>query len=471
MGLAGWQPRAFLFITDDVTAVGSSEECLRIFSHEHKVVFTDVGISGMDGYEVVYVLQDRFLVRLQRPLITALTTNTDKATKDNCLRVGMDGVVLKPVLVEKMRSVLSVLLQNGTLRKTRRATLEVPPHPYGRQGGGDICGDRRYCWAVSSMYCIGLDSKVKREEYFVGSNLICRVLVDMETFPVNEASTSSRSAESKNIIFDREDEVGVLQFPDFPRQLVSYHLNLDVFREFCKVKTSVGGRWGNFVEHVGRQFRSCIAGFGEEHFFMLAYLEKEKLDRGLDESISYDGNVQGVLKEGRMWNDNVIWVNGNYLQRDDEEPMELLCRTVKQSPTSKVKRKKSLLDTVAQEEAELEAVLIEVGISKKKRANSRRSKKRRVEPSELIGTKVTENRPGEEDELKTVEERVMFATRNGEEEMSKIVARLMKGICLGMLEKKAKLEKGKTELEKKVARLKADLAKEGKRLEVLKASQ
>ncbi|KAF6168446.1 hypothetical protein GIB67_004998, partial [Kingdonia uniflora] len=74
----------------DVTAVGSSEECLRIFSHEHKVEFTDV----------------------------AHTTNIDRAIKDNCLRIGMDGVVLKPISLKKMRSVLSVLLQNGTLRKT-----------------------------------------------------------------------------------------------------------------------------------------------------------------------------------------------------------------------------------------------------------------------------------------------------------------------------------------------------------------
>ncbi|KAF6167627.1 hypothetical protein GIB67_031210, partial [Kingdonia uniflora] len=34
---------------------------------------------------------------------------------------------------------------------------------------------------------------------------------------------------------------------------------------------------------------------------------------------------------GRPWNDNVIWVNGDYLQRDDEEPMELMFRTIKQS--------------------------------------------------------------------------------------------------------------------------------------------
>ncbi|KAF6136914.1 hypothetical protein GIB67_025748 [Kingdonia uniflora] len=108
----------------DVTTAGSSEECLQIFSHEHKVVFTDVGISGMDGYDVVSVLQDRFSVRHQRPLITALTTNTDRATKDNCLRVGMDGVVLKPISLEKMRSVYRYSCRMGLFVK--RGTKERP---------------------------------------------------------------------------------------------------------------------------------------------------------------------------------------------------------------------------------------------------------------------------------------------------------------------------------------------------------
>ncbi|KAF6174424.1 hypothetical protein GIB67_024446, partial [Kingdonia uniflora] len=39
---------------------------------------------------------------------------------------------------------------------------------------------------------------------------------------------------------------------------------------------------------------------------------------------------------GRPWNDNVIWVKGDCLQRDDEEPMELLFRTVKQSKYNNV---------------------------------------------------------------------------------------------------------------------------------------
>ncbi|KAF6141031.1 hypothetical protein GIB67_006476, partial [Kingdonia uniflora] len=39
---------------------------------------------------------------------------------------------------------------------------------------------------------------------------------------------------------------------------------------------------------------------------------------------------------GRPWNDNVIWMKSDCLQRDDEEPMELLFRTVKQSKYNNV---------------------------------------------------------------------------------------------------------------------------------------
>ncbi|KAF6157085.1 hypothetical protein GIB67_041546 [Kingdonia uniflora] len=110
-----------------------------------------------------------------------------------------------------------------------------------------------------------LESNVEHEEFCVESHLIFRVVVDMETSPILEASTSGRSAE-----------------------------------EFCKAKALVVGRWGNFIKYTGKQFISCMVGFGEEHFFFLADLEKEKLDRGLDKLISleyYYGNVQGDLEE------------------------------------------------------------------------------------------------------------------------------------------------------------------------------
>ncbi|KAJ6389611.1 hypothetical protein OIU77_027853 [Salix suchowensis] len=97
----------------DVMAVSSSDECLHMVSQEHKVLFIDVCMP--DGFEAAVRLHEKFTKRHERPLIVALAGNTDKVTKENCMRVGMDGVILKPVSVDKMRSVLSDLLEHWVL--------------------------------------------------------------------------------------------------------------------------------------------------------------------------------------------------------------------------------------------------------------------------------------------------------------------------------------------------------------------
>ncbi|XWS27456.1 hypothetical protein CRYUN_Cryun26dG0116700 [Craigia yunnanensis] len=89
----------------DVTMVSSSDLCLRVVSHEHKVVLMDVCVPGMDGYDIAIRIHEKFTKRHERPLIVALTGNTDKVTKKNCMGVGMDGVILKPVSLDKMSSV------------------------------------------------------------------------------------------------------------------------------------------------------------------------------------------------------------------------------------------------------------------------------------------------------------------------------------------------------------------------------
>ena len=99
----------------NVTAVSTGDECLRAISNEHQVVFMDVPLPGLDGYEVSLRIREIFTKRHERPLVVALTGNTDRVTKENCMRVGMYGVVLKPVSVDKMRRVLSELLEHGVL--------------------------------------------------------------------------------------------------------------------------------------------------------------------------------------------------------------------------------------------------------------------------------------------------------------------------------------------------------------------
>lgn len=96
----------------DVTTVSSGDECLCIVSQEHKVVFMDV---CTDGYELASRIRERFGKRHDRPLVVVLTGNTDKSTKENCIRFGLDGVILKPVSIDKMRNVLSELLEHRVL--------------------------------------------------------------------------------------------------------------------------------------------------------------------------------------------------------------------------------------------------------------------------------------------------------------------------------------------------------------------
>ncbi|KAF6137102.1 hypothetical protein GIB67_030866 [Kingdonia uniflora] len=96
--------------------------------------------------------------------------------------------------------------------------------------------------------------------------------------------------------------------------------------------------------------------------------------------------------EGQTWNDNIIWVKGNYLQRDDEEPLDLRFRTIKQSVKSSVERKESLLDKVAEEKTELELVLEGFGLSRQKRVDSRLNKVARLVKGIWLGIEEEEKR-------------------------------------------------------------------------------
>ncbi|KAH9625070.1 hypothetical protein KSS87_010560 [Heliosperma pusillum] len=102
----------------EVTTVGSSEECLLIVSREYKVIFLDLVMPGADGYEVAVQIRKRFSKRHEKPIIVALTGSTDRVTRDNCVRAGMDGFLLKPVSLEKMRSVLLDLLDRRPVFET-----------------------------------------------------------------------------------------------------------------------------------------------------------------------------------------------------------------------------------------------------------------------------------------------------------------------------------------------------------------
>ncbi|KAF6172197.1 hypothetical protein GIB67_024819 [Kingdonia uniflora] len=80
---------------------------------------------------------------------------------------------------------------------------------------------------------------------------------------------------------------------------------------------------------------------------------------------------------GRVWNDNLLWVSGEFLQRSDEEPPKLNNRTIIKGINCKVSRKESFIDVAAREGTELEVVLKELEISRFKRVASKDDKVRR----------------------------------------------------------------------------------------------
>ncbi|MCO5590831.1 hypothetical protein L7F22_044806 [Adiantum nelumboides] len=100
----------------DVTTVGSGREALLALSqagHTFKILFVDICMPDMDGFEVAIRVKEKYPIRPERPWVVAVTANTDLATRERCFSVGMDGVLLKPFSLEKMRTMLMEILERG----------------------------------------------------------------------------------------------------------------------------------------------------------------------------------------------------------------------------------------------------------------------------------------------------------------------------------------------------------------------
>ncbi|KAF6138575.1 hypothetical protein GIB67_032469 [Kingdonia uniflora] len=68
------------------------------------------------------------------------------------------------------------------------------------------------------------------------------------------------------------------------------------------------------------------------------------------------------------------------------------------------------------------------------------------------------------EDLKEVEERARLAALHGEEDMSKMVVHLVKGIWLGIEDEKSELKKENIKLEKELSRSRTDALKEVRQL-------
>lgn len=65
-------------------------------SHLYKLILMDIELPDMTGIEVTYKIRGNGEPQKHVPIV-ALTSHTDKKTKDQCFQSGMDGFANKPI--------------------------------------------------------------------------------------------------------------------------------------------------------------------------------------------------------------------------------------------------------------------------------------------------------------------------------------------------------------------------------------
>jgi PAS domain S-box len=72
---------------------------------QYDIVFMDILMPEMDGYEATKLILDEFS-KEKRPKIIAMTANAMQGDKERCIEAGMDDYISKPVRIEEMYDIL-----------------------------------------------------------------------------------------------------------------------------------------------------------------------------------------------------------------------------------------------------------------------------------------------------------------------------------------------------------------------------
>ncbi len=88
----------------DVAATGiEAVEGVRNINYD--VVFMDILMPEMDGYEATKIILDEFQPK-ERPKIIAMTANAMQGDRETCLEAGMDDYLSKPIRIEDLQKVI-----------------------------------------------------------------------------------------------------------------------------------------------------------------------------------------------------------------------------------------------------------------------------------------------------------------------------------------------------------------------------
>jgi two-component system CheB/CheR fusion protein len=149
-------PARILLVEDNVDAAEALAELLRLWGHEVEVahdgaeavqsaqdsrpdlVLLDIGLPGMDGYQVAGAL--RLLPELQDTLIVALTGYGQESDRQRSAQAGFDHHLIKPVDLEELRHLVSSGRQEMPKRGAR-APIQAP-RLHEKTGPGPMIKDK-----------------------------------------------------------------------------------------------------------------------------------------------------------------------------------------------------------------------------------------------------------------------------------------------------------------------------------------
>lgn len=96
------------------TVLDSGQKCLDIIAeqgpNQFHILLLDLCMPEMDGFAVATELVKRY-EKPERPLICALTANSDTKTREHCFEVGMDYVLMKPISLPLLKTELAKLVE------------------------------------------------------------------------------------------------------------------------------------------------------------------------------------------------------------------------------------------------------------------------------------------------------------------------------------------------------------------------
>jgi len=87
---------------------GSGKEALQILKEvQYDILFVDIQMPNMNGYEVTRKIRDKQLKKGQPPIvIVAMTAGALAEERNRALQSGMDGFIAKPVMIKDMKDIL-----------------------------------------------------------------------------------------------------------------------------------------------------------------------------------------------------------------------------------------------------------------------------------------------------------------------------------------------------------------------------